>query len=193
MLMVIDFCFLLLHMLATENVICIMQRKWPLKMLGNIRVGCFTCLESLVCVLFLFFTFPSFLPTFFEYFFGCNSNYRIMNEDFSLENYLAKFCPLLNLLGKKSFIKVLSNAHIRGPHPKGKKETWPVLAFEIPFENLFGLNSNVSSPQSSWSWWTRTVGKQIITPAGNDKKSQSFVLLWTLRASTKHNYCPVQT
>ena len=65
--------------------------------------------------------------------------------------------------------------HIQGAQPKGKKETRPSVAFEIPTENLSGLNSDALSPHSSWSWWTRIVGKQSITPAGNDKLPSFFL------------------
>ncbi|KAF7822559.1 cytochrome P450 CYP72A219-like [Senna tora] len=49
---------------------------------------------------------------------------------------IAKFCPM----------------HILGPHPNGKNETWPLVAFDTPSENLSGLNSFTSSPHNSRSW-----------------------------------------
>lgn len=72
-------------MLATENVICITQRRWPLKVLDNISIG---CLESLVRVLFLFLIFfPLSHSHSLNYFLfvNCNSKYKIMNQDFSQE------------------------------------------------------------------------------------------------------------
>ena len=62
-----------------------------------------------------------------------------------------KFCPM----------------HILGPHPKGKNETLPFVAFRTPSENLSGLNCLASSPHNSQSWWTKTVGRKTWTPAGN--------------------------
>lgn len=47
---------------------------------------------------------------------------------------------------------------VLGPHPKGKNANWSFDAFETPSENLSGLNSSASSPQSSGSWWMSNVG-----------------------------------
>ena len=73
--------------------------------------------------------------------------------------------------------------HIRGPHPNGKNETWPLVAFETPSANLSGLKSFASSPQSSWSWWTRIAGMETWTPAGKIK-FPSFISSWTIRLRT---------
>ncbi|KAK7850289.1 glutathione s-transferase f10 [Quercus suber] len=36
--------------------------------------------------------------------------------------------------------------HILGPQPNGKNDAWPFVAFEMPSENLLGLNCFASHP-----------------------------------------------
>lgn len=56
--------------------------------------------------------------------------------------------------------------HILGPQPNGKNGTWLFVAVDNPPENLSGLNSYATSPQSLRLWCTNIVGIAICTPGG---------------------------
>ncbi|KAJ0492808.1 hypothetical protein HanIR_Chr12g0578961 [Helianthus annuus] len=62
--------------------------------------------------------------------------------------------------------------HMRGPPPNGMYAPCPLVTFDMPSENLSGLNSCTSSPHISLSWckinefsWTKVPAGKVKLPS----------------------------
>ncbi|KAJ8452415.1 hypothetical protein Cgig2_006220 [Carnegiea gigantea] len=67
------------------------------------------------------------------------------------ESSQEKRCRIMDNAILASVVANFSPMHILGPQPKGKKALFPLVALDIPSENLSGSNSSASSPQRSSS------------------------------------------